>query len=413
MAISQIIGFELGSAGEAYLLNGSTVTVQSTTARSGTYALRSNSTGQNAHLELDSRAAGGTFRNLYKSIRFYLRVGALPSSLNTECDIVETALAGSFACRLRLNPAGTLSLMSSSTVRATSTSALTADGLWHRVDFDLGWNSGGGMRVFVDGTQWASDTTDTTVSVASSAHIGITGANNASACDVYIDDVLCYDSALPATLSDYNVSLLRPTADSARGGWITGAAGTTNLWDALDNTPPAGTVTGSQTATSTIKNAVSSATDNYDATCAAYTTITGLTAQTQILGVQAVCNDAQEVTTGSPKAGAVVITSNPTGQTENTFDYGLPNGTAGSTTAAAVGAFPTGWGTHWGPVTETPTVTISSGPVARVGKRTATTRVVDVDALGVYVAWTPAATSTPVPKVYANTATAVNRAAIY
>lgn len=448
---------------------------------------------------------------------------------------------------LRLNTDGTLSLLSGTTVRATSTSAFTNDGLWHRVDFDCGWSSGSGMRVFVDGVQWASNSTDTGVVPRNRWQIGDSASNTY---DVYIDDVVCYDSALPATLDDYNVDLLLPTSDSAAGGWVAQDDGGTNVnrfFRGTDNVPPVGSTATAASPIIRIENTVSSATDNFDAMCEAYyalqggyyttapatangfgtttkpklaqafiwkaggdlaqvmvslrkqgsptddltvsiqadssgdpsgtplvsTTLAGTSlttsfaerlftlstsltvgvtywvvlersgasndtnfyqAQTGVFSlatstvpentpsgksyngsvwsagtnymymgvrnsttdptihaVQAICNDAQAVTTGSPKAGAVVITANPSGQTEQSFDYGLPNGTAGSTSAAAMGTFPAGWGTHVGPVTESPSVTLTSGPTVRVGKRTATTREVDVDFLGCYVVWEPPA----------------------
>jgi hypothetical protein len=120
------------------------------------------------------------------------------------------------------------------------------------------------------------------------------------------------------------------------------------------------------------------------------------------------------VTTGSPKAGAVVIASNPTGQTEFSFDYGLPNGISGNTSAAAMGTFPTGWGVHWGPVSDSPSVTITSSPVARVGKRQATTREVDCCFLGVLVMATvtpPPAPPEPIPKPPIVPVAAAHRAA--
>jgi len=391
---------ELGALGEADLVNGPNFTVQSTVVRSGSYALRVTGAGQDSFFRFRSRAAGGTQRGLYLSCRFYLRVAALPVGQNVW--VCRAGAIGTRNARLRLNTDGTLSVTSwlspTDTVRATSTNTLSADGLWHRIDFDCAWSSGAGMRVFVDGVQWASDATDT-VTADTAGFVGASCPTPASltAVDLYLDDVVWYDSSLPAILADYNVGLLLPSSDSAVGGWTRpDGTTTTGLSTEVDNVPPTGNTSTTNTTGGHDKNIVSSATDNYDAVCAAYSTVVSVGGT--VLAVQAICNDAQAITTSSPKAGAVVITANPSGQTENSFDFGLPNGTAGSTSAAAMGTFPTGWGTHVGPVTETPTLTMSSGPTVRVGKRVATTREVDVDFLGVYVMWNFVAQANPMPK---------------
>lgn len=376
MAVSHLVGFDFGSTAEAQgspSANGA----QTTIARHG-YAFRANPSATTHTALFASRAAGGSFRVVFQSIRFYLRVATLPSA-NT--NIADVGLAGAAVLHLRLNTTGTLSLMSGSTVRATSVNALSADGLFHRVDLDNGWSAGSGMRAFVDGTSWVTDSTDA-VAPRNQSAIGVLTSTTA---DLYFDDIAFYDSALPATLNDYSVSLLLPAADSALGGWTDGAGGTSSLFGSVDNVPPVGVA--ASTAAAKIKSPTNSASDDYDATCAAYTSITGLTTQSQVLAVQSVCNDAQESTTGSPKAGAVVITSNPSGQTERSFDFGLHHSVGASATAANAGTFPVGWGTHCGPVTEAPTLTMGSGPTVRVGKRTATVQVVDVDFLGVYVMW--------------------------
>lgn len=101
-----------------------------------------------------------------------------------------------------------------------------------------------------------------------------------------------------------------------------------------------------------------------------------------------VTNDAQGVTTGSPKQGAIGIPTNPASGTEQQFDYGIPNDT-GSVTAANIGTFPVGWGTHWNRVADASAVSLTTSPTARAGKRVAQAREVAHDFLGVYVLWAP------------------------
>jgi hypothetical protein len=111
-----------------------------------------------------------------------------------------------------------------------------------------------------------------------------------------------------------------------------------------------------------------------------------------VTAVQPIVNDAQDITTGSPKTGAVGLSATPV-IADQTFDFGLPNGGSGSTTAAAAATFPTGWGTHIGAVASNPAFTyISSGvrgtlghAVVYVKKTNTTNREVNADFLGVYV----------------------------
>src|SRR5213079_3376565 len=67
-----------------------------------------------------------------------------------------------------------------------------------------------------------------------------------------IDDVAINDISGTTQTSwpgEGNIVLLKPTSDNQIGSWTGGAGGTTNLWDAVNNTPPVGITGGSNTAT--------------------------------------------------------------------------------------------------------------------------------------------------------------------
>lgn len=390
MAITHLIGWELATPYEAFFnsspnnaypgmpasRNGSNASLGVDTAASGFNP---------SPTRLGSRAAGGALRNLYQSIRFYLRIDVMPSAqaLLTILQNGTAPAADATSPELRLNSNGTLRISPDNAVTtATSVNALTADALWHRIDLDVGWNAGAGIRVFVDGVQWASIATG-----AAAPHAWqMLFAGPAWTGTLYMDDVVCYNSALPAVLGDYALHLFQIMGDSAVGGWRQPDGTTaTNLFDVINQYPPPGNTSNSNSIGGHLENAVSSAADNYDANCYPYND--AVPAGETILAVQAICNDAQGVSTGSPKAGALLISANPA-QAEQSFDFGLPNGSAGSTSALAMGTFQAGWGTHLGVVTENPVVNRAVGPTVRVGKRTATTREVDIDSLGVYVMYT-------------------------
>lgn len=569
MAASYLCGFEMQSLAEANSSTtpaGGTNTVQNTTARNG-YALQSSApttTGTVSGVRFARVAAGGTATTgLFSSLRFYVRFVTLPTTGNQVhiaymTDSASTPSAGLVGHGIAVNADGSVGLRVTASVVATSAAGVVTTGGWYRFDLDTAYSSGTGIRLSVDGTSVCnSDATATSARTylwLGSNVVSTSGGNNSSS--LFIDDVVAYTSSLSTSLADYNLNLLKPTADSAVGNWKRNdGSTTTSLFSAVDNTPPTGTAVTNALAANYIQNATagsSAVADQIDLACAAYNTISGLSAGSQVSALMAICNDAQQVTTGSPKSAALgarmtgsgadisiaaytggitlvglattggsnhqqvaqsfvatgavaavtvylvnspgtptdfvaeiqtdsagapsgtvvgstgaipvfvsagysapvavsapcvngtlywlvirrtgalsdtayltIGTSNANAYTSGgesymdtagtwtvnvgidavctvlggyasdiTFDFGLPQGTAGSATATAQGAYPTGWGTHVGSVTESPNVTSSDTPVVRV-KRTGTyTRVVSIDMAGVYVMWA-ALTSPP------------------
>ena len=72
-----------------------------------------------------------------------------------------------------------------------------------------------------------------------------------------------------------------------------------------------------------------------------------------------------------------------------TFDYGLPNGAAGSITAAAQAAFPAGWGTTWGAASGPLGTGYTLTPRLRFRRTGTYARVVSADFAAAYVQWKP------------------------
>jgi len=116
------------------------------------------------------------------------------------------------------------------------------------------------------------------------------------------------------------IALLLPISDSKRMNWTTGAGGTTNLWDAVNKTPPLGALAASETATSNIKSTYSGIVQDYDTNIAAYTTAPIYSTDT-ILLVQPMArfgNHGSDVTI----SGGVQILNNPVGSMSTL--YALP-----------------------------------------------------------------------------------------
>lgn len=385
MAVSYLCGFEMGHGAENALVVGSP-SFQTTIVRSGAYAMRCNPTATTAYVQISRRAAGGgTNPSIFQSTRFALRVASLPSATQN------ILICGSFT--LRLLSTGELVVRSGGVDHATSANQLSADGQWHLIEHDVGWSSGSGSRVRVDGVEWASSTT----TAAAVTNVVTIGCASSATSDLYFDDIVCEDASLAVSWADWRVLLLPPISDNNRGNWTGGAGGTTNLWQALDNQPPVGAAAGSDTNTSQIQNAISAtypatAAQRGDFNCRDYATA-GIGASDTIRAVQAICNHGEGIATGT-KPGGLFIVSNPA-QTSpgNDFDYGDDIGAAGT--------FPTNWKAAVGPVSESPSVTLAISPVVGVFKNVGSTREAHVDFAGVYVAYSPAgAAAQDTPELY-------------
>jgi hypothetical protein len=272
-----------------------------------------------------------------------------------------------------------------------------ADGNWHLVELQ-GVATATGNWTFaqlrVDGTVIDS-VTHTQAYSGTGAIFGWTVTPTASQV-INFDDVVLNDSTGAANNTYPGagaVVLLKPTADSAVGtGWVTGAGGSTSLFDAVNGTPPEG-VADTGTATSQIRNATSNAT-SYDATMTTYSAA-GVSAGATVNAVLPVTATAAPVTT-SAKQGTVGVVSNPT-----ITNVALnATGTAGAFWAGlAAGTYGAGWKWSLGTMTEAPTVTLGTAPVMRITNSTASTRIADVCFMGIYVDYTPAvvAAATTVP----------------
>lgn len=312
---------------------------------------------------LDANSISGTTPQFFRG---YLRVETLPATARRLFSYGGNSY-------VMLNPSGTLSTGDIvHGVTATTTTALTVTTQWYLIEVGVNASTGditfkiGGSTEFVDTAHGVVDT------AVDSIVLGPNGDTVAATYTVRWSDISLDDSVFPGAGKVYT---LRPISDNARNGWTAGAGGTTNLWDAIDNSPPVGLTAASQTNTSQVKSATNSATDNYDINLATYTTA-GITSGDTIVSMVARVVHGEEINTGT-KSGAIKIQSNPAGAAEATFTYGSDIG--------AVGTYPSNWRGACTTAETGPTVTLGNSPVVRIGKRTATTRVVEVCGVALYV----------------------------
>jgi hypothetical protein len=314
-------------------------------------------------------------------MHFGLYIATLPT--------LTRALVGTTTNGVRLTSTGTLEYINTSVVQAT-TSALST-GRWYWIGVS-GQNAAGVQLMQIDGSDAGG--TGTAVSTLA-AQLGFMGTE-ASAADVYIDDLIVDVSGF---LAPSNVDIAFPISDNTRTAVTTGAGGTTNLWDAVNNAPPAGVATGSETATSNIIYPAS-ATESYIANLETYTTL-GVGASDTLIFTRGMIRHGEDINTGT-KNGTYVGTTNPTLTDNTAFTFGNDLGAHG----AEVGVWKTLWGS--GKTTGLPTSgNFDTSPTIRVD-RVSQSRLGCIDFMGMYVAWTPAAAvarvpySTPYPQLLAH-----------
>lgn len=372
MARSYVCGFETGSlsaelrTSEAALptIQGA-ATIEATIVRTGTYSLKvAPASGAAGYWEPTTGASSST-----AYLRTYVRVTALPAS--TRGLIGKT---GANSLNVRVTSTGALELVANVTVLGTSTTLLTDTTKWYRVEVQC---TAAAVELQIDGVS------EVATSTASPSLFSIFGAFDTTAATytAYFDDIVRDTAAFPGAGA---VVLLRPTSLSAAGSWVEGdGAGTTGMAAAVATQPPPGVASASETAATNIESPANSATDNCDMNMTTYSSAGIVTGDT-IQAVYGFVRHGEDIATGT-KAGAVQIVSNPAGPTETVFTYGDD--------AGAHGAEVNNWRTSLTNSVLSPSVTLGTAPVLRVGKRTSTNRVVCVDFMGIYVDYTPAAVS--------------------
>jgi hypothetical protein len=280
--------------------------------------------------------------------------------------------AGSSNINVRLTSSLTLEVYNDTTLLGTSYALTT--GRWYWV----------GMRIEA-GTDVAFlqiDGSDAVIATATpaSASLQAIGCSDteASAIDIYIDDIVLDNAQIP---QPHRVNLLLPISDNSRTNWTAGAGGTTNLFAGVDNNPPGGLASASETNTSNIESASNTGTANYVANMTTYATA-GVGPRDVVTGVIPFIRQGEDISTGT-KTGSFEVTSNPViGAT--TFTFG---GNAGAHGEEATGAWLT---TTAASVTASPSVAIASSPTMKVTKTDTTTRTGCISLMAMYVCWRPA-----------------------
>lgn len=356
----------------------------------GEYALQipRASSSDLGRVAFDTLAAWSFARDYFASFAFKFDV--LPTAATTKIFGWSNNGGSNQVVLAGITSAGKIYLADGLNAQIGSVSTMTIQtGRWYVLQSKMQFNSGASddraeLKIY-DTVTTTSETIASTTTASFSTNIpaafvvGII-SNPGVNLNMWIDDVIMNDDqgASNNTYPDPTEVIvpLRPVSDNARGNWTAGAGGTTNLYQALDNVPPVGLSSASATDTSQIKDVTSSATSDADFNCKSYTAA-GISAADTITSVMAAANASQA--TATTISVGVSIVSNPS-NTEGTDSNNL-----------VASLWGLGWTGSW-PTTipvNAPTVTLGTQPVLRIGKRTATTTGLHVDAAAIIVGVVP------------------------
>lgn len=381
-------------------------TKDTTVFRSGLASAKYNSGAGNS-TSFQVHGSGTTVASRSYWYRAYMCFTNLPGST-----VLVAQNASGNTIGIKLTSGGKLQLFNLSAgtqIGSDSAATISADGAtWYRIELLItmnGSNQIAATELQLDGVSVASTSGLALAGTSINWRTGWLEAPGANkVCNV--DDVAINDSTGAANNSwagSGKVILMRPVSDNNRGAFTGGAGGTTNLFDAVNNTPPVGVAEASATNTSQIKNRTTTNPTNCDLNLNSYTT-EGILAADTINAIQVHCNDGEDPGTGT-KAGTCAMVSNPAIAASASFNYGDDVGIQGT--------YPGNWKWHFTSVSDAPSVTLGTQPVIRMTCTSGATgsRSASCDFLGAYVDYTPAETFIEAPSI--SVQQAVKRSSYY
>lgn len=241
MAILNITGFELGPS--TFLDGGQsgTCAIQSTTKRTGGYALQCNPTtsATGRMTILTHSATTGALANLTNNtdryLRFYFNFATAPASSNEQIAVILDATVTTASLEIRLNSDGTLSAYSGTTLLATGATVLSS-GTWYRIEIKrLLGTTNAAWELKINGTSEISGTFSPGRSTGNDVRLGKNTDRNSQTIDFFYDDVVLSDSAYPGA---GQCSMVVPNAAGNYQTATRGGADSGNNWDQVNELPP-------------------------------------------------------------------------------------------------------------------------------------------------------------------------------
>ena len=231
MAIINICGFELGSILEFFELY-NTASIQTTTKRTGSYALRVNPVGAGTGwVYIRSIQPDGletTINSASVYARFYFRVDTLPAANSEEFMEIRSSniiLTG------RIKSDGKLQLYASNGTTQIGSDSSTAlvTGTWYRID--IKFISGSSCELRINGTSEITGVPGT--DTVSNITLGKLADRNNQSVDFYYDDVAIDTAEYPPPGA---IEVMQVEADGNYTAWTIGA-GSGDKWQQIDEIP--------------------------------------------------------------------------------------------------------------------------------------------------------------------------------
>ena len=225
MAITNICGFETGAGGTAdneTTLVGAAATIQTTTKRTGDYALKilpvTTGTAYANNVYCSHLATGDTDASTGIATaywRFYVNFAALPTAAEPIFRSVNTAVI--FKFELRINQNGNLSAHDALLSALGTGSTVLTTGTWYRIEVKIATGASAAWEVKINGTsELSGSTADLTTGNNRNATFGKQINRNGSGYEAYYDDIACSDSAYPGAGA---IQCIRPDGNGNYTAW--------------------------------------------------------------------------------------------------------------------------------------------------------------------------------------------------
>ena len=226
MAFRNICGFETGNASEAFQALG-TYSIQSTTKRTGNYALRVNPvTTGTGYFSLAGLAATGGIGDIGSTetyMAFYFRVAAAPAANDEEFALLNLSGSPNNNNALRLTSGRVIKFYSGdgTTLIATGSTVLALD-TWYRIELWIGSGDGAGAtdnyELRINGATEFSGTMQFGGAGATAVafYLGKVNNKNGQSVDFYYDDVAVSNSGW---VGHGKVSILKPNGAGSYTDW--------------------------------------------------------------------------------------------------------------------------------------------------------------------------------------------------
>lgn len=216
--------------------NSGTMSISSTTVRSGTYSWRTNPSASTGFFR---KQISGSDQNKGGYLRAYVRIATLPG---TTIQLLRfSSTANTHLASIRLTSTGTLTLNNAANTQVGSASSALSTNTWYRIELKCDSTAATGtLDGRIDGVSFASGNNSSRGSWARILWGAITPN---STCDIFFDDIALNDdqgSAQTSFPGDEKLIVLRPDSAGDSNQWLqtAGGAGASTNYQLVDEVTP-------------------------------------------------------------------------------------------------------------------------------------------------------------------------------